>query len=83
MTKMELTENAIYDNLIDAGCSQQTAKQFINGLKNGKTADSLKLLTAHRRTLLDSLHDAQCKIDCLDYLLYMIKKEKTNLEKRR
>ena len=34
----------------------------------------LRLLNQHRRLLLDAMHREQKRIDCLDYLLYQIRK---------
>lgn len=39
-----------------------------------RLSDMVPILTKHKRTLLDTLHKDQKQIDCLDYLLYMIKK---------
>ena len=36
--------------------------------------EALRLLTAHRRHLLDTLHQEQKRIDCLDYLVYQMRK---------
>jgi hypothetical protein len=35
----------------------------------------LKLLSAHRRHLLDGIHDGQKKLDILDYLIFTMKQE--------
>ena len=35
----------------------------------------IKSLQCHRCCLLDKLHEEQKKIDCLDYLIYMLKKQ--------
>ena len=65
-------ENAMIQNLVDAGCDKDTITVFIDELKEGKTANGLKLLAAHRRCLLDHLHKDQKRIDCLDYLVYTL-----------
>ena len=68
------TEEAIIQNLKDAGCDSETIKKFMADLQKGKEANGLKRLAEHRRNLLDSLHREQKCIDCLDYLVYQIKK---------
>lgn len=68
-------ENAIVQNLIDAGCGQDFIAEFMEGFRKENLAEELKLLAAHRRSLLDSLHEEQKRIDCLDYLVYKMKKE--------
>lgn len=72
----ESNENAIIQNLKDAGCNQDMITAFINDLKEGYIDDGMKLLTAHRRLLLEELHREQKQIDCLDYLVYKMKKTK-------
>lgn len=68
-------EAAIRQTLAATGCDRKTAEEFITLLKNGGAESGLKLLSAHRRKLLDSLHRAQKRIDCLDYFIYLIKSE--------
>lgn len=34
-----------------------------------------RILTRHRRTLLDTVHAEEKKIDCLDYLFYKMEKD--------
>ena len=33
----------------------------------------IRLLTPHRKSLLDALHADQAKLDCLDYLLFKLR----------
>lgn len=68
------TEEAIIQNLEDAGCCPETIECFMTEYRSHKKADSLKLLAAHRRKLLENLHREQKCIDCLDYLIYDIEK---------
>ena len=65
---------SIYQNLLDAGCDQQTTEQCMTFVKDGKCADMLPILTRHRKSLLGAIHKGQEQIDCLDYLFYKIKK---------
>lgn len=41
----------------------------------GKKEEMLSLLLQHRTLLLNILHKRHDNIDCLDYLIYKIKKE--------
>lgn len=68
-------ENAIVQNLIDAGCGQEFIAEFMDGFRKNNISEDLKLLAAHRRLLLDNLHMEQKRIDCLDYLAYKMEKE--------
>lgn len=63
---------SIYQNLIDAGCDEETAEQCMILAKEDRLSDMLPILVGHRKTLLGDLHKSQKQIDCLDYLLYKI-----------
>lgn len=68
-------EDSIIQNLKDAGCDEDTIKAFIKDIRAEKISEGLKLLSAHRRTLLRHLHEEQKQIDCLDYLVYQLEKQ--------
>ena len=73
-----MKEEAMIQNLKDAGCDNGTIQKFLTGLHAGNTALELKRLAAHRRNLLSALHAAQRQIDCLDYLTFQLKRETQN-----
>lgn len=73
MRTNESTESII-QNLKDAGCDMETIGKFMSDLQNGQEAAGLRRLALHRKKLLISLHKEQKCIDCLDYLIYQIKK---------
>lgn len=66
------SDDAIIQNLKDAGCDTETIKNFMSDLQKGDEKSSLKRLNIHRKKLLDSLHKEQKCIDCLDYLVYQM-----------
>jgi hypothetical protein len=68
---MESTEKVVL-NLQDADCSQELIDQF---LRETDPEKRLKLLSVHRRHLLDGIHDGQKKLDILDYLIFTMKQE--------
>lgn len=68
-------ENAIVQNLLDAGCDREFIAKFIENFRKENISKDLKLLQAHRRLLLERLHNEQKRIDCLDYLVYKMTKE--------
>lgn len=70
---MESKEN-IVQNLRDAGCDEACIRDFVCRYEQGKPLEALRLLTAHHRHLLDTLHQEQKRIDCLDYLVYQMRK---------
>ncbi|MFR2737517.1 MAG: hypothetical protein ACLTA2_02155 [[Clostridium] innocuum] len=65
---------SIYQNLIDAGCDIQTTEQCMSLLKEGEISRILPVLSKYRVGLLHSVHIGQNQIDCLDFLIYKLKK---------
>ena len=66
---------SVLQNLIDAGCDTEFAERFFTLQVEGKARAQLDLLATHRRFLLDKIHKEQKHLDCLDYLLYQLRKE--------
>ena len=64
----------IRQNLLDAGCDQETVLSCMEDLTAGAPGKMLPKLAEHRRALLEALHREQKRIDCLDYLVYTIEK---------
>lgn len=75
MAEASDTWGILYQNLIDAGCEQEAAEQCISLVKAGKNSELMRLLSHHRDTLLDTVHENQKRIDCLDFLVYQIDKQ--------
>lgn len=69
--KFDKKDEKILQNLKDAGCNSETIEKFfcLQG------PEQLKLLAQHRIKLLDSLHKYQKMIDCLDYLIFNLRKQ--------
>lgn len=68
------TEEAVVQNLVDAGCDEDIITAFIEDIRNDRINNALKMLAAYRRTLLDGIHKEQKQLDCLDYLVYTMQK---------
>lgn len=68
-----MDKQALKQNLIDSGCNEAILDEFISLYEEGKEKEVLRLLARHKTNLLDNLHDAQKKIDCLDYLIFNLK----------
>lgn len=49
--------------LSDMGCPPELIREFIEYQQTGNKARQLKVLTKHRRNLMDSLHAEQAKLD--------------------
>ncbi len=67
-------EQILLRNLKDAGCDSATIERYFQLQKEGRRQDQYRLLCLHRASLLDQVHISQHKIDCLDYLIYTMKK---------
>ncbi len=68
---------SIIMTLRDVGFSRSETKQYMQLLLSEKNTleERLQILSAHRRTTLDEIHDKQKQLDCLDYLRYKLQKE--------
>jgi len=80
MAKATDTYSILYQNLIDADCDNTTVERCMKLAHNGKKAEMLSLLSRHRTSLLNMYHKSREQIDCLDYLIYKIKKEQEELK---
>lgn len=72
--KLCCSEEDIIQNLRDAGCSEKDIASYLECVKSGREPESFQLLKKQRSRLLDTVHEEQKKIDCLDYLVYQMKK---------
>lgn len=70
-------EERLLRNLKDAGCDDATIQTYLELQREGRQQEQYKLLRSHRASLLDRVHVSQRMVDCLDYLVYEMKK-KTN-----
>lgn len=71
---MTHSEDDIIANLKDAGCDMDTIGDFLCDLKEENVARGMLRLKVHRKKLLDTIHENQRCIDCLDYLEHEMKK---------
>ena len=67
-------EDSLIRNLKDAGCDETTIKKYLRLQKEGRRQEQYRLLSMQRAFLLDQVHVNQYMIDCLDYLVYSMKK---------
>lgn len=80
MMNVYRTEEDLIQNLKDADCDQSTIQIFLADLHGGEPSQGIRLLEKHRCALLDVLHQTQKRIDCLDYLLFMLQKQQRRKE---
>ena len=69
-------EHMIYENLIDAGCDEQTTVKCMEFVKEGNFQQMLPLLAQHRASLMGTVRYGQKQVDCLDYLIYQINQQR-------
>ncbi len=65
----------LHQNLIDAGCNEDLTRNCMELAKVNRWDRILSLFSKQRTALLDSVHDGQKQIDCLDFLVYRINKK--------
>ena len=76
-------ENAVKRNLLDVGCSNESADYVDRLYQAGRISDALHEMKVIRCDLMDELHQSQRRVDCLDYLIRQTEKEmKTTRERR-
>ncbi len=71
------SEQAVIQNLKDAGCDRKMVQRFLELGAEGNTGEQLKLLDIHRHRLLDRIHLEEKRINCLDYLVYRLQKKES------
>ena len=68
-------KKAVKHNLLDAGCSEQTADIVQQLYLAGRLSDALHEMKAFRCDLMDAVHQCHRRVDCLDYLIRQTEKE--------
>lgn len=67
-------EQAILQNLQDAGCGPQEVERILSFWQRGDLKQMKKQISLCRCAQLDRMHEAQKCIDRLDYLRYQLDK---------
>lgn len=65
----------IAECLKDAGCSNDEILDMTDRFNTGDMQAFLRMLTAHRKSVLDTLHENEKRLSCLDYLIFQTEKE--------
>ena len=76
-------KNAVKSNLLDAGCSDQSAVFVDRLVQAGRLSDALHEMKVIRCDLMEALHQSQRRVDCLDYLIRKTEKEIITGKERR
>lgn len=74
---MQYDEEKIIKNMKDAGCNDACIQEFLKKYESGSKKQWDRVLSQHRKELLDRMHEEQRKIDCLDYLSFRLASENT------
>lgn len=69
----------LYQNLQDAGCTPEMIQKCMALDAEHNCADLLFQLSQYRKTLLEQVHLRQKELDCLDFLIYRLKKQKSKI----
>lgn len=70
-----IVDTSILQNLKDAGCNAKMVEEFFQLQADSRMENKLKLLSKQRSILLHKVHENQQKLDCLDDLIFRIKKQ--------
>ena len=60
----------MHRNLADTGLPEATITEILSLLGEGRDIAVRRILARHRASLLNTVHENQTRIDCLDYLIY-------------
>lgn len=71
----ELSLENIQCSLIDIGYNEKQINSFMKYYKNHDYIHMIQLLRLQRYDLLAQIHQEQKKIDRVDYLIFILKKE--------
>ena len=71
----------IYQNLVDAGCNQKTIQCCMKLAQENNVEALLSQLCMYRKHLMEQTHIYQDNIDCLDYLIYSLKKSNEQIQR--
>lgn len=75
MAEASDTLGILRQNLVDAGCGDETISRCLSLADSGQWEKLLPLMAKEKVALLETAHANRRKIDCLDFLVYEIKKK--------
>lgn len=82
MANANNNKEILYQNLSDAGCSEELKNECMMLAECSDTAELIRLLREYKKAMLASVHMEEKRIDCLDYLMYRLKKENKQEEQK-
>lgn len=69
------TQGIFRQNLMDAGCDPELVRHCAALAQQKETFELMRVLSRHRKALLDAVHQNEKRIDCLDYLIHTLEKQ--------
>ena len=75
--------NPVKNNLLDAGCSEESAVMVEQLCSKDLLDDALHQMRVIRCDLMEELHQSQRKVDCIDHLIRQTEKEIKSTTERR
>lgn len=75
MGEIEEDKASVVQNLKDAGCNEKLIEEYLDYDEKSQHKQQICLLSRYRKKLLECIHVCQRKLDCLDYLIFMLKKK--------
>ena len=76
--RIQLLKENIEQNLQDAGCDKEVIEEFLKIRQTGDIDKQILFLKCQRCGIMEKMHHVQKEIDCLDYFIYMLKKERNS-----
>ena len=73
----------VKNNLLNAGCSEESAVIVERLCSAGRLDDALHQMRVLRCDLVDEMHRSQRKVDCIDHLIRQTEKEIKSKSERR
>ncbi len=62
------TDGILRQNLVDAECGPEIVRQCMVLARKQNRSELIRVLSRHRRALLNALHQSERQIDCLGYV---------------
>lgn len=75
---MDKKDQCIIMCLQEIGCNQITIEKYLKMSKENDIEGMVKMLSCIRCRVLEQIHEKQEKLDCLDYIIFELKKKKNN-----
>lgn len=78
MSYLPLNRSDLAQTLTDSCYPPEKIQGFLEEYDNGKMMELISILSKHRGDILNNIHERQGNLDCLDYLIYQLKKQPEN-----